>query len=167
MFQGLRQGALIYILDKRKPELTTAQVMSVSNPMPRYNATPMAGIEQVVDISAMTTTGQVDYKQLQALATLANFGTENVVVSDSREAMTAEVESMTRASQAVLASVAFHQNIIAKKDEMLMVLNPDAAKAKQQEQEIATLNAKIASMENMLSRMESLLSVQETKHQEP
>lgn len=164
MFQGLRQGALIYILDKRKPELTTAQVISVSNPMPRYNATtPMAGIEQVVDISAMTATGQIDYKQLPAMASVANFGTESVVVSDSKEAMTAEVEAMTRASQAVLASVPYHQNIVSKRDEMLLQLNPEAAKAKQQEQEIASLNAKIAGMESMLARMESLLSAQDNK----
>ena len=165
MFQGLRQGALLYILDKRKQELQIAQVVSVSNPMPRYQAATqpnmLGGIEQVVDVSVMTTSGQTDYKQLPAMLSVANFQNDGVVLTDNREAMTNEIESMCRASQSVLASVPYHQSVVSKRDDMLMQLNPELAKSKQQEAEIANLNAKIASMEGMMSRMEALLSKSE------
>lgn len=159
MFQGLRQGALLYILDKRKPSLEVGQVVSVSNPIPRYNNTSMlGGIEQVVDVSVMTTNGQVDYKQLPAMMGVANFGNDGVVLCDNRDAMSAEIDSMCRASQAVLSSVPFHKSIVDKREEMMLILNPDQVKAKQQEQEIANLNAKIADMASAMSRMEALLS---------
>lgn len=169
MFQGLRQGALLYILDKRKLELEIGQVMSVSNPMPRYNASQpnlIGGIEQVVDVSVMTKNGQTDYKQLPAMSCVANFGNDGVVVADNRDGMTAEIEAMCRASQSVLSSVPFHQSVIAKRDEMLSALNPELAKSKQQEQEIANLNAKIANMECIMSRMEALLSKTEKQKKE-
>lgn len=164
MFQGLRQGSILYILDKRKPSLEIAQVMSVSNPMPKISTMPsiMGGIEQVVDVSVMTASGQVDYKQLPCMQSVANFGNDGVVLCDNKDSMTAEIEAMCRTSQSVLSSMPFHQSVLAKKEEMLMMLNPEVAKAQQQEKEIASLNAKIASMESMMSRMEALLSKSET-----
>lgn len=161
MFQGLRQGALLYILDKRKLSLEIGQVISVSNSYPRYNASNpqmFGGIEQVVDVSAMTANGQVDYKQLPAMLSVANFGNDGVVLTDTKEAMSAEIESMCRSSQSVLSSVPFHQSVVQAKEGMLLKLNPEQAKQKQQEQEIASLNAKIADMASAMSRMEALLS---------
>lgn len=163
MFQGLRQGALLYVLDKRKPSLEIAQVVTISNPMPKYNATAnMYGtFEQVVDISVMTSSGQVDYKQVPALLSVANFGTEGVVLSDNKDAMASEIEAMCRVSQAHLSAVPFHQQVLTKRDEMMMKLNPEAMKAKQQEQEIANLNEKIAKMADVMSRMEAMLAKSE------
>ena len=37
MFQGLRQNSIFYVLDKtNEPTLTIGQVVSVSNPQPKF-----------------------------------------------------------------------------------------------------------------------------------
>lgn len=111
MFSGLRQNALIYILEKGEtPTLKVGQVVSVSNPTPRY-AQPTnpysafsQNVEQVVDISVKTDDGTaVDFKQLPASLAIANQG--SVVVADNKEAMTSEVEAMLRTSRSVVESV--------------------------------------------------------------
>lgn len=159
MFQGLRTGSLLYILDKRQAKLTIAQVMSVSNPMPRYNSTAniIGGIEQVVDVSVMTDNGQVDYKQLPAMMSVANFGNDGVVLCDTKECMMSEIESMCRASQAVLSSVPFHQSVVSRKDDMIIQLNPQMAKDKERDEEMNTLRQKVDEQAKMLSRIEQLL----------
>ena len=54
MFQGVRQGSVLYILKKgEQPQLSTAQVVSVSNPYPSPKAPNIFGQQNsVVDIQA-------------------------------------------------------------------------------------------------------------------
>lgn len=96
MFQGLRQGGMFYILDKCEDmKLKIGQVVSVSNPQPKANqfgasyqyALPN---ELFVDVKVKVGEDTIDFKQLNANMNIANSG--NLVVSDSREAMSAEVE---------------------------------------------------------------------------
>lgn len=129
--------------------------------MPRYQASVqpnmLGSIEQVVDISAMTDSGQVDYKQIPAMLSVANFGNDGVVLCDNKEAMTAEIDSMCRASQAHIAAVPFHQSVLSRKDEMIMQLNPDLAKDKEREAEMNNLRQKVDEQAAMLQRIEKLL----------
>ena len=87
MFQGLRQQSLFYILDKGEDlKLNIGQVVSVSNPQPRYNQfttpQPFGQPEMVVDVKVKVGEDTVEFKQLGANQTIANSG--SVVVSDSR-----------------------------------------------------------------------------------
>src|SRR5574344_829026 len=103
MFQGLRQGGMFYILDKCEDmKLKIGQVVSVSNPQTKANqfgasyqyALPN---ELFVDVKVKVGEDTIDFKQLNANMNIANSG--NLVVSDSREAMSAEVEGMLRNSR--------------------------------------------------------------------
>lgn len=164
MFSGLRQNALIYILEKGEtPTLKVGQVVSVSNPTPRYSqpTNPYSAfsqnVEQVVDISVKTDDGTaVDFKQLPASLAIANQG--NVVVADNKEAMTSEVEAMLRTSRSVVESVDYHKRVIGACDTMLQTLNPQFAKEREQEQKIGLLEEKVTGMEGTLSDIRSMLS---------
>ncbi len=115
------------------------QVVSVSNPQPKYGQyvpgqTYGQNMETVVDVSVKVGEETIDFKQLPANLSIANFGMNGVVVSESREAMNAEVESMLRTSRQVIESVPFHENVISSCDVILRELNPQLAKEKQQEE---------------------------------
>ena len=128
MFSGIRQNSLFYILEKGENlDLKIGQVVSVSNPQPRYNqfgTTPTytAQPEMVVDIKVKVGEDMLDFKQLGANLTIANSG--NVVVSDSKEAMSAEVESLLRNSKQIIESIPYHEKVITICDTMLRELNP-------------------------------------------
>ena len=161
MFQGVRQGSLFYILEKGEDlKLKVGQVISVSNPQPKYNPIPMAQPfsqpEMVVDIKAGVGDETLEFKQLGATQSIANSG--NVVVSDSREAMSAEVEGLLRTSRQVIDSIPYHEKVLASCDAMLRELNPSFAKEKEQEEKIGALEEKMVGIEGTLNDMMSMLS---------
>lgn len=162
MFQGLRQGGMFYILDKGEDmRLKIGQVVSVSNPQPKNNqfGAPYAygaQNEMFVDVKVKVGEETIEFKQLNANMNIANSG--NLVVSDSKEAMSAEVEGLLRNSRQIIDSVLYHEKVVASCDTILRELNPQFAKEKEQEEKIGALEEKMGGIENTLSNMMSMLS---------
>lgn len=161
MFQGLRQGGLFYILDKGEDvSLKVGQVVSVSNPQPRYsnfgNPTYGAQPDMVVDVKVKVADEVMEFKQLNASINIANSG--NMVVSDSKEAMSAEVEGLMRSSKQIIDSISYHEKVVASCDSMLRELNPQFAKEKEQEEKIGALEERMGNIDDKLSAMFDLLS---------
>ena len=160
MFQGLRPNSLIYVLDKgENPNLKIGQVVSVSNPQTRYTSynngfTPQP-METVVDVKVKLGDEEVDFKQLPANGQIAN--DKNLVVSDSKDAMSSEVDAMLRQSKAILESVDYPERVVKSWEGMLLQLNPQIAKEKEQAEKISKLEGKVSGMEGKLDRMMGLL----------
>lgn len=161
MFQGLRQGGLFYILDKGEDvSLKVGQVVSVSNPQPRYSnfGSPMYGAQpdMVVDVKVKVADEVIEFKQLNASINIANSG--SMVVSDSKEAMSAEVEGLMRSSKQIIDSVSYHEKVVTSCDAMMRELNPQFAKEKEQEEKIGALEERMGNIDDKLSAMFDLLS---------
>lgn len=161
MFSGVRQGSLFYILEKGEEfNLKIGQVVSVSNPQPKYSNFTAQSVytqpEMVVDVKVKIGEDTIDFKQLGANVNIANSG--NVVVSDSKEAMSMEVESLLRNSKQIVDSISYHEKVINSCDSMLRELNPQFAKEKEQEEKIDALEEKMGGIENTLNQMMGLLS---------
>ncbi len=158
MFSGLRQNGLFYILEKGDElRLRVGQVVSVSNPQPKYGQYGYtAQPEMTVDVRVKVDEETMDFKQLNANASIANSG--SVIVSDSKEAMSAEVEGLLHTSKAVLENVEYHEKVLASCDGILRELNPTFKKEKEQEEKIGLLEEKMVGIEGTLSNMMSMLS---------
>lgn len=163
MFSGLRTNSLFYILEKgEKPVLKVGQVSSVSNPSPKYGqypTTPMFGqqMETVVDVSVKIGDETMEFKQLPSNLSIANLG-QNVVVSENKDAMNAEVEAMLRNSRGILESVSYHESVIASCDSILRELNPQLAKEKAQEEKIVGLEDQMGKLSVALSSIQEMLA---------
>lgn len=158
MFSGLRQNGMFYILEKGDElRLKVGQVVSVSNPQPKYGQFGYAAQpEMVVDVKVKVDEETMEFKQLSANASIANSG--NVIVSDNKEAMSAEVEGLLHSSKGILDSVSYHERVLASCDEILRELNPTFKKEKEQEEKIGLLEEKMVGIEGTLSDMMSMLS---------
>lgn len=161
MFSGVRQGSLFYILEKGEDfNLKIGQVVSVSNPQPKYNqfgtTNAFTQPEMVVDVKVKVGEENIDFKQLGANINIANSG--NVVVSDSKEAMSAEVESLLRNSKQIIESVPYHEKVITMCDTMLRELNPQFAKEKEQEEKMTMLEGEVTGIKETLGEMMNMLS---------
>lgn len=156
MFQGLRTNSLFYVLDKgENPNLRIGQVVSVSNPQTKYPAfnngfTPQP-METVVDVKVKLDDEEVDFKQLPANGQIAN--DKNLVVSDNKDAMSAEVDAMLRQSKAVLESVDYNKRVVESCEGMLQQLNPQIAKEKEQTEKINKLEGKVSGIEGKIDKM--------------
>lgn len=161
MFQGSRQGNLFYILEKGDElKLRIGQVVSVSNPQPKYGQfnTPSFGgqPEMTVDIRVKVDEETLDFKQLSANSSIANSG--NVVVSDSKDAMSAEVEGLLRTSKAILDSIPYHEKMLGACDNILRDLNPSFKKEKEQEEKMSMLEGEVIGIKDTLNEMMGILS---------
>ena len=163
MFQGLRQQGILYILESTDEGLSLklGQVISVSNPTPKYNqfgTTPAFGTqpEMVVDVKVKVGDDELEFKQLGATLCIANSG--NVVVSDSREAMDAEVDGRMRSSKAHIESTPYHEKVLSTGELVKRDLNPQFAKEKAQEEKIDALEGRMGGIEDTLSIMMGMLS---------
>lgn len=162
MFSGLRTNSIFYVLDKGKdPCLKIGQVISVSNPQPKFNTytvghfTPQP-IETTVDVVVKLPEEQAEFKQLPANAQIANV--DNLVVSESKEAMEAEVEAMYRHAKDVVESEDYYKRVMKKCSEFRSMLNPQIAKEKQQEEDIKNLKNEMSGMKGDLTDIKSLLT---------
>lgn len=158
MFQSLRPNNVIYILYKDKGKLETGSVVSVSTPTPKYPVPPMFGQpqEMVVDLVVKINNQDVTYQKLPATLEIADFGSNNIVISDSRDAMNAEISSLKQKSYAILNSIEFHKEVIASCDRMLSEINPEFAEKQQQQSEINSLKEQ---MREMSRNIEALLAL--------
>lgn len=161
MFSALRQGASFYILDKANvPQLKIGSVVSVSQPMPKYNNSFIPGqnyADTVVDVIVKVKDDELKFEKLPSNLSIANFQ-NGVVVAESKEAMNTEVENMLRNSKSILESIPYHEKVILTCDEMLRELNPQFAKEKEQEEKIAKLEEKMGGMESTLIDIHKMLN---------
>lgn len=156
MFQGLRTNSLFYVLDKgENPNLRIGQVVSVSNPQTKYptynNGFTPQPMETVVDVKVKLGDEEVDFKQLPANGQIAN--DKNLVVSDNKDAMSAEVDAMLRQSKAILESVDYNKRVVESCEGMLQQLNPQIAKEKEQTEKINKLEGKVSGIEGKIDKM--------------
>ena len=155
MFSALRQSGTVYILTKGDtPALKTGVVQSVSSPVTKFGTQLMPGQFQqdtVIDLTVKVGDEQLTFKQLPSASVIASSG--DMVVSESREAMAAEVENMIRTSKEVLGSVEYHRNALEACESIMCSLNPRLAEEKEQKAKIEALERKISDIEGTVGDM--------------
>lgn len=156
MFQSLRPSSQLFILSKSNGiTLEKGTVVSVSTPMPKYQMPPVFGQpqEMVVDLVVKVNGQDCNYQKLPAAADIADFGSSGVVISDSREAMNAEVLSLKQASVDALNDTGRHRETIARCDTILSALNPEFAEKQAQQAEINELKQQMSELMEMNKAM--------------
>lgn len=159
MFSSLRQDSLLYVLNRKdNPMLSVGRVVSVSSPMPKYPNTytnPMSGIETTVDITVNVDGSNVDFKKIPS--NLVIYGDSGVVISETREAMISEIETMKSNSRNVIESVDYHKKVLDSCETMLEQLNPSLAKEREQETKLNNLESRMGNIEKVLAEMNGTL----------
>ena len=167
MFSNLRTGSQVYILHKdATPYIEVGQVVSVSQPIPRYQINNfMAPQELVVDIVVNINGNNITLQKLPANVDAADQGTANgsLFISTSRELMNTEITSLRQKSQNIVNSVDYHKKVIQDCEILLQRLNPEFAEQKQQKQEIDNLKAQMSEMMNGMKEMMSHLKKETPK----
>lgn len=157
MFQSLRAGSSLFILHKNgSPVLEKGTIVSVTAPMPKYSVPPVFGQpqEMVVDIVVKVNSQDLTYQKVPATADIADFGINGVVISDSRDAMNAEVVNLKNKSLETISSIDFHKGVIQDCNKILEDLNPEFAERQAQQNEINSLKTQ---MQELMEINRSLL----------
>ena len=157
MFSTLRQNSPIYILDKKSsPILKKGIIETVSPQRSRTGSFYGQPMDMIVDIRVNIDGTSQEFKNIPANLSIANDG--NIVISETKEAMSTEVDSMLSISKQILESVDYHKDVIEKCEQILKDLNPQFAKDKFQEEKINSLESRIGGVENTLGDIKDMLS---------
>lgn len=158
MFSALRQGSIVYILEKgEKPSLKIGSVVSVTQPTYNVNF----GLNgSTMDINVKSGNEVMDFKNLPSSQSIATYN--NAVIAETKELMSNEVDNMLQNSRSIIDSVPYHNNVIESCEEILKSLNPRFAREKERDEDISNLKNKIGGLETKMDKLISILS-KETK----
>lgn len=160
MFSTLRKGATIYILDRTsEPEVKIGYIDNVTLPRPMYptfNPAVSLGtnMQRVVDITVRI--GE-EKKEFSVPSDLSIHTYGDYTISENKEAMISEVDSLLQNSKDVLDSVDKHKAAIDAYENILKTLNPVYAKEQERDSTIDKLTQQVNGMQSTLNRLESLL----------
>ena len=151
MFQSVRPNSPIYVFHKGdNPRLETGYVVNQPIPKPKYQMPNAFGQPQelVVDLVIKLNDTTVNMNAIPAQLDIADSYSngENLVISDSREAMNSEILSLKQKSVDILNSINYHKGLIASYEKLLSDFNPEMAEKQAQQKEISELRAQMDEM---------------------
>ena len=151
MFQSVRPNSPIYVFHKGdNPRLETGYVVNQPIPKPKYQMPNAFGQPQelVVDLVIKLNDITVNMNAIPAQLDIADSYSngENLVISDSREAMNSEILSLKQKSIDIINSVPYHKNLITTYEKLLSDFNPEMAEKQAQQKEISELRAQMDEM---------------------
>lgn len=153
MFQGLSQGATLYILYKNEPRMEAGRIISVNTHLPQFNPTqPQAMLGgMVTDLTVSVGSETIPFAGLPANASVANFPDRGLFISENQAMIMNELTAMRDNSQRIVDSYDAHKALRDKCDALLLSLNPEKQKEVQNAKEMADLKGELAEMKRMLS----------------
>lgn len=160
MFSTLRKGSSVYILDRTStPEVKVGYVENVSMPRPMYptyNPSVSLGtnMSQVVDMKIRI---DDDTKEFCVPSTLSIHSYGDYTLSENKEGMISEVDSLLQSSKDIINSIDKHKANITAYEDILKTLNPIYAKEQERDTAISTLSSRVDGIQNSLDRLELLL----------
>lgn len=153
MFQGLSQGATLYILYKNEPRMEKGRIVSVNTHLPQFNPSqPQAMLGgMVTDLTVAVGSDTIPFAGLPATASVANFPDRGMYVSEDQGMIINEVTAMRDNSQRVVDSYDAHKALRDKCEALLLSLNPERQKEIQNAKDVAELKGELADLKRMLS----------------
>ena len=159
MFSALRQGSVVYILEKgENPVLKVGQVVSITQP--NYSSNFLMN-GSTIDINVKVNNQNMDFKNVPSSQSVANYN--NAVITETKELMSNEVDNTLQSSRSIVDSVAYHNNIITSCESILKELNPRFAKEKERDEDINNLKDKMGGIESKMDKILTILSKEGTK----
>ena len=157
MFQNLRTGTPLYVLDKTTPQVVIYDVVKVSEIRTKMDTqTPTMWpprTTNVVDITVKNESQNVTFREIPADLTVYDYGETGVVMSENREAILAEIENFKSVSQRALSEVERHRKNVELCDSMLMALNPKAKEEAERAKEFSTIKDEVAEIKKMMAEL--------------
>lgn len=165
MFQGLVEGAYLYVLRKKENKgMKVGQVVKVSNPyVPQVPTYPNA---TVIDVVAIFGGEEETIKGLPSLETISE-DKNGVVISDNKDAMQAHVDAWYRISKQALELMPYHNEVVDVYDSIVRILNPEKEAERLREERLSNLEGRFDKMDGKLDHlMDYLMNNSKTKRNE-
>ena len=152
MFQNIRKGATLYVLNKQDATLEVGEVVNVTPPQPMYNTQYQGAFNpprMYVDIEINAGGKVINLQKLTADATIDD--KNGIIVAENRDAILNEIEVLSKNSQRIIESCEYHNEIVTKCNALIAELNPQLKREAEQAREINDLRKQLSDIKGMLA----------------
>lgn len=158
MFSALRQGNVVYILDKTDGlTLKKGQIVSNTATNMPYNLNPNSLLTITIDICGETK----EFNNIPAMQSSVQYNNGSLLIIDNQELASTEVENIIKSSREILNNTEYYEKLVSDGEEVLKILNPQFAKDKARDDEFNALKEQVGGMENKLDAIINLLNKSE------
>lgn len=154
MLSGLRAGMPVYIFNEREFKVLNGKVISVSNQYPQYNFSALgnpaqnyAAVDLVIEVDGKSET----FQKIPLTSSIAEFPDKGILLSETREGVLNEISAIRNTNQTEINKLSERETIVKRCDALMLELNPQLKREKEQSAEIAELKAKIDLLMDKLS----------------
>lgn len=155
MFSALRQGNIVYIIDKTDGlTLKKGQVISNSATNMPYNLNPNSLITLTIEIEGQTK----EFNNIPAMQSSINYNNGKLIIIDNQELASTEIENIVKSSRDILDNREYYEKLVTDGEEALKLINPQFAKDKARDDEFNALKEQVGGMENKLNTIIDLLN---------
>lgn len=149
MFSGLNQGSLVYILDKANTmKFKVGEIVGTT--IPQFSAD---GSGMVMRLSVKTDGNVVEYNNVPSTSSVVSYNNGNLVVAETKQSIQAEVETMLHNATHIVEHIEDYRQQIEQCEEVLKALNPQYAKDKARDEDIAGLKNEVAGMKDDIAKI--------------
>lgn len=155
MFSALRQGNIVYIIDKTDGlTLKKGQVVSNTATNMPYNLNPNSLLTITIDIEGETK----EFNNIPAMQCSINYNNGKLIIIDNQELASTELENIVKSSKEILNNREYYEKLVVDGEEALKLINPQFAKDKARDDEFNALKEQVGGMENKLNTIIDLLN---------
>lgn len=166
MFSNLRQGNLVYVINKQdKLSVSIGQLVETNAIDFNKGYLPVNG-NALINITVNIEGVERKFGNLPGGQSVVSYDNGATILVDNIDIATAEVRNIIKQSQMRLDNREYDEKIVASGDEALRKLNPQYDKEKKQEEDIANINKRIDDMTNKFDKLIDVLSKRENKKSE-
>jgi len=162
MFSDLRQNSTVYILNKQgklsvKTGIVSNTPANINSLYGGFNNTPI-----LFDIEVNVEGKTEKYEKLATNQNIISYNNGSVILSDSKDVIIKEVETIVNTSKTILNNKDYYENSIIEGEQILKELSPTFAKDKERDEEINNLHKQVSGINDKIDKLFTILSKSNT-----
>lgn len=162
MLNNLRPGTPVYVVFKNGPRVATAKVSQLSSQYPpQFNFPLQPGTPNMSPMFDLTLEidGKTElFQRIPVNTAIAEFPEKGIIISESRDGVVNEVSAIRSAAASELDKRPYYEQTVANCDQILLDVNPELKREKEQAAEIADLKKQMAGMSDQIAALTGMLS---------
>lgn len=149
MFSALNQGSLVYILDKTDGvKFKIGEIVGTTVPQFAVDGSGM-----VMKLSVKINGNVAEYNNVPSAATIVSYNNGKFIIAETKQSIQSEVESTLHNANYIIEHIEDYKSQITQCENVLKELNPQYAKDKARDKEIAGIKSEVAGMKGDIAKI--------------
>lgn len=149
MFSALNQGSLVYILDKTDGvKFKIGEIVGTTVPQFAVDGSGM-----VMKLSVKINGNVAEYNNVPSAATIVSYNNGKFIIAETKQSIQSEVESTLHNANYIIEHIEDYKSQITQCEDVLKELNPQYAKDKARDEEIANIKSEVAGMKTNIDKI--------------